>query len=96
MTGAKLPMHIGRPQGATLCKVRSLKYTKRSHRSKRRSFLYYKKGFFGNVIRAVEALKLGSRRDGAGKRSAPTNSINMKQNFFHLYSKPGVSETSSI
>ena len=43
MTGAKLPMHIGRPQGATLCKVRSLKYTKRSHRSKRRSFLYYKK-----------------------------------------------------
>ena len=62
MTGAKLPIHTCRPQGPTLRKVLSLKYTEISRHSKRQYFLYYKKVPFGNVIRTVEALKLGSQQ----------------------------------
>ena len=43
MTESKIPMHTCRPQGPTLCKVRSLKYTEISHHSKKRYVLYYKK-----------------------------------------------------
>ena len=40
MTETKSPMHTCRPPGATLRKVRSLKYTELSHRLKMRPFLY--------------------------------------------------------